>query len=66
MAKDKYQDLTERLVAAMQDFLDGKRERLPWQRPWNPSRFAPQNGKSGHVYSGLNVVLSCLASRSDQ
>lgn len=63
--QDKYQEITDRLVAALEDFLDGKRAKLPWQKPWKAVGLRPQNGHSGHVYNGINVLLTQMSGFGD-
>ena len=53
--QDHYQELTDRVVAALEN---GVR---PWQRPWNPDKAGgpsmPVNGATGRRYHGVNTLV---------
>ena len=34
---------------------------VPWIMPWNTSGHAPQNLTSGHIYSGINTILTGMS-----
>jgi len=63
--KDPYVVITDKFVAALQEVLDGERERLPWTRPWDAASGMPRNGTSGRHYNGLNVWLLWLSGHTD-
>lgn len=46
-----YERVTERIVELLEQGT------CPWRRPWNKSRIRPQNGMTGHAYSGINLFL---------
>ncbi|GMV27614.1 MAG: hypothetical protein AMXMBFR58_36450 [Phycisphaerae bacterium] len=54
-----YQTVTDRIVAALE------RGVAPWVCPWDRSGGRPQNGASGHVYRGINVVLTGMSGYGD-
>ncbi len=53
--RDHFQEVTDRIVAALED------GRKPWVRPWNPDACggpqAPFNPTTGNRYRGINVLL---------
>jgi antirestriction protein ArdC len=52
MRRDLYQDVTDKIVAAMQSGT------MPWQRDWSIAGSAvPMNAISERPYSGINVLL---------
>lgn len=53
---DNYTLITNTFVNALQEVVDGKTKRLPWQRDWQ-TLGAVRNGFSGRQYSGINVFL---------
>jgi antirestriction protein ArdC len=52
--RDLYQDITDRIVAAIEEGTP------PWRRPWDPDKCGgpamPRNAVSGHRYRGMNVL----------
>jgi antirestriction protein ArdC len=52
--RDLYQDITDRIVAAI------KAGTPPWRPPWDPDKCGgpvmPRNAVSGHRYRGINVI----------
>ena len=54
-----YQMVTDRIIAAMQDVLDGKATKLPWQMPWSRKGIANLaiSGATRKPYSFLNQML---------
>jgi N-terminal domain of anti-restriction factor ArdC len=58
--RDLYQDITDRIVAAIEAGTS------PWRRPWDPDKCGgpamPRNAVFGHRYRGINVItLGMLA-----
>lgn len=55
--RDLYQEVTDRIVAALEAGT------APWVRPWSTAgEPGPQrNGASGHVYKGINSVLTGMS-----
>ena len=51
--RDIYADVTDRIVAALEDGV------APWVRPWRTLGASGElrNGASGHAYSGVNTLL---------
>ena len=53
--RDHYQELTDRIIAALEA---GTR---PWQKPWDPSKAGgpsmPVNGATGRRYRGINTLV---------
>lgn len=53
--RDHHQDVTDRVIAALEA---GTR---PWQRPWDPEKAGgpamPVNGATGRRYRGVNVLM---------
>lgn len=54
-----YETVTERIVAALEASV------APWVCPWDRSGGKPRNGASGHVYRGINVVLTGMSGFGD-
>jgi len=55
MANDIYQEVTDRIVGALEKGV------APWVRPWNQSFSGfPRNGSTKRPYSGMNVILCQL------
>ncbi len=57
---DLYQQVTDNIIAAIEQGT------LPWRKPWRTDRnwndsVMPQNGTTGYLYSGVNVLLLWLA-----
>lgn len=54
---DLYAEVTDRIIAALEAGT------APWVRPWstNTDGAAQRNGASGHVYKGINTVLTAMA-----
>ena len=57
---DRYQQVTDRIVAALEKGV------APWVKPWNAGNELPHNGKSGHVYRGINTLLCWCFPFADQ
>ena len=57
MSRDHYQEITDRIVAA----LEGG-DVAPWQRPWKASSLGgvPRNAATGRPYRGINVWLTLM------
>ncbi len=55
--RDLYREVTDRIVAALEQGV------APWVCPWRRDGEGgrPRNGASGHVYKGVNVVLTGMA-----
>jgi antirestriction protein ArdC len=60
--RDHYQEVTDRIIAALQAGTP------PWRRPWDPDKAGgpamPRNAATGHRYRGINVLtlgMSTLA-----
>lgn len=55
LPRDHYQDVTDRIVAALE------KGAVPWRRPWDPDKAAgplsPINAATGRRYRGINVLL---------
>ena len=53
--RDHYQELTDRIIAALEA---GTR---PWQKPWDPNKAGgpsmPVNGATGRRYRGINTLV---------
>jgi antirestriction protein ArdC len=68
MARDSYQEITDRIAAALEDFAAGRRPTPPWSQPWKggvAGANAPHNGHTGHVYRGINLLLVWSTGYSD-
>jgi len=69
MARDNYQEITDRIVNALEELAAGKRTLAPWQQPWSASNaagpVAPHNGHTGHVYRGVNLLMVWLSGYAD-
>ena len=57
-ARDHYQEITDRIVAA----LESGDDLAPWQKPWQASPYgsAPHNPMSGTTYRGINTWLTLM------
>src|SRR5271163_4221838 len=60
--RDHYQEVTDRIIAALEDGTP------PWRKPWDPDKAGgpamPRNAATGHRYRGINVLtlgMSALA-----
>lgn len=57
--RDPYQEVTDRIIAALEQGV------VPWRRPWNPARAGqdarPRNASTGRRYSGINLVLLAMS-----
>ena len=55
--RDLYQEVTDRIVAALE------RGVAPWVCPWRRDGEGgpPRNGSSNHVYRGVNVILTTMS-----
>ena len=51
--------VTERIVAALEGGV------APWVCPWDRSGGKTRNGTSGHVYRGVNVILTAMSGFGD-
>lgn len=53
--RDHYQEITDRIVAALETDV------APWRKPWDPDKaggpLSPINAATGRRYRGINVVL---------
>lgn len=59
--RDLYAEATNKIIAAM------KKGTAPWQRPWDYKNIlSPQNGASGHQYTGINPILLMIAAYEAQ
>ncbi|MBM4321013.1 MAG: DUF1738 domain-containing protein [Deltaproteobacteria bacterium] len=56
---DLYQAVTDRIVAALEAGV------APWVCLWDRSGGQPHNGASGHVYKGVNVVMTGMSGYAD-
>lgn len=56
---DIYKAVTDRIVAALEAGV------APWVCPWDRSGGQPHNGASGHVYRGVNVILTTMSGFAD-
>jgi len=54
-----YAAVTDRIVAALE------RGVAPWVCPWDRTGGKPRNGASGHVYRGINVILTAMSGFGD-
>jgi len=52
--QDVYQDVTDRIVDALEQGV------VPWRKPWTSSSQLPINVRSGKPYRGINVFLLAL------
>src|SRR5271166_106585 len=62
LPRDHYQDVTDRIIAALEAGTP------PWRKPWDPDKAGgpamPRNAATGHRYRGINVLtlgMSALA-----
>jgi antirestriction protein ArdC len=59
-SRDHYQELTDRIIAALEA---GTR---PWQKPWDPSKAGgpsmPVNAATGRRYRGINTLILGMSS----
>ena len=57
-ARDHYQEITDRIVAA----LESGDDLAPWQKPWKVSPYgsAPHNPASGTTYRGINTWIALM------
>lgn len=69
MARDNYQEITDRIATALEELAAGKRTLAPWQQPWSAKNaagpIAPHNGHTGHVYRGVNLLMVWLSGFAD-
>jgi antirestriction protein ArdC len=58
MGKQKklYKKVTKQVIDSLKDLRDNE-DNSDWQPPWAMSSGMPRNGSSGHVYSGVNVMV---------
>jgi antirestriction protein ArdC len=57
--QDPYQKITDRIVDALEKGV------APWACPWNRKFGQQRNGKSGHVYNGINILMTMLSGYDD-
>jgi len=57
--KDHYRVVTDQIIRALEKGV------APWIRPWDASLGLPRNGRSGHVYEGINVWVCWASGHSD-
>jgi antirestriction protein ArdC len=62
-ARDHYQEITDRMVAALEKAAESGEPLAPWQKPWEVSPYgsAPHNPASGTVYRGINTWITLMA-----
>ena len=66
-SKDWKQAIADRFAAAITDVIEGRRECLPWRKPWKTSSaggcwgLGDHNPTSGTVYTGINIITLCMA-----
>jgi antirestriction protein ArdC len=57
--RDHYQELTDKIVAALEAGI------APWRRPWDPSACGgsntPVNVATGHRYRGVNLFVLSMS-----
>ena len=57
--RDHYQEVTDRIVAALEQGV------LPWRRPWNPDLAGhdarPRNAATGRPYAGINRLMLAMS-----
>jgi len=56
---DPYQVVTDNIIASLEKGV------APWVCPWDRTAGLPRNGQSGHIYQGINVMLTWGAGYSD-
>jgi antirestriction protein ArdC len=61
---DNYETITNAFIESLQEVVDGKSDRLPWQRAWR-TLGAVRNGISNRCYSGMNVMLLAMQGHDD-
>lgn len=61
-ARDHYQEITDRMIEALEAAADSDNPLAPWQKPWKASPYgsAPHNPASGTVYRGINTWLTLM------
>lgn len=61
-ATDHYQEITDRMIEALEAAADSDNPLAPWQKPWKASPYgsAPHNPASGTVYRGINTWLTLM------
>ena len=52
--RDLYQEVTDRIIAMLE------KGTVPWRRTWNRYGLA-RNGATGHIYTGINMLLMNMA-----
>jgi antirestriction protein ArdC len=64
MARDLYQEVTDRIVESLEKGV------APWVKPWNATRLGkagqPRNGATLRRYSGINVIICYMSGFSSQ
>src|ERR1700728_1654650 len=57
--RDHYQEVTDRIIAALEA------DTPPWRRPWDPDKAGgpamPHNASTGHRYRGINVLTLAMS-----
>ena len=56
---DPYQEVTDNIIKALEGGT------APWVCPWDRTAGLPRNGHSGHIYNGINVMLTWGAGYAD-
>ena len=61
-ARDHYQEITDRMIEALEAAADSDDPLAPWQKPWKASPYgsAPHNPASGTVYRGINTWITLM------
>jgi antirestriction protein ArdC len=61
-ARDHYQEITDRMVKALEEAAESDDPLAPWQKPWKvtPYGSAPHNPASGTVYRGINTWITLM------
>jgi antirestriction protein ArdC len=57
--QDPYQKVTDKIVEALEKGV------APWSCPWNRQFGQQRNGKTNHVYQGMNVLMTMLGGYGD-
>ena len=57
--RDSYQEVTDRIIAALENGV------VPWRRPWDPvlsgRNTMPSNATTGRFYRGINILMLALS-----
>lgn len=62
--RDTYKMVTDRMLEALERLAENPTARPPWVRPWEVLG-GQRNGHSGHVYRGINALLTMLSNYAD-